>query len=198
MSSSASTRHTDETHWSNAERRLCQINNNTQHHDNSFTPEQLTALSNSLDFSTPKTPLESIDFIENNIGREGNALEACSATPSATTFKFSGTGATAHRSSSRTYQRPHRGADGLHQTAEKDPEGKTWEVDYKLDRSLRIMGTPRLWFCEQLTEHAQAWDDKVKQLVSNLDVMDVSSATPASLQRISDPAKSARRPCASA
>ena len=42
-----------------------------------FTPEQLTALSNSLDFSTPKTLLESIDFIDNNIGREGNELPEC-------------------------------------------------------------------------------------------------------------------------
>jgi hypothetical protein len=154
-----------------------------------FTPEQLTALTNSLDFSTPKTLLESIDFIESNIGREGNELPEClqrDAFGEYHEIQWDWGYGTLVELKDLTSDRIQELTTYI-ETAQKDPEGETWEVDYKLDRSLRIMGTPRLWLCEQLTEHAPAWDDKVKQLLNNLEVMDVIQRHARKLeQRISD------------
>jgi hypothetical protein len=154
-----------------------------------FTPEQLTALQSVLDFSTPKTLLESIDFIANNIGREGMELPECLQRDA-----FGDYYQVQWHFEDRTHvELKDLTSDRIQELvvyvdkAQKDPEGETWEHDYKLDRALRIMGTPRLWLCEQLITEGCTWDDKVKQMLNNIEVVDVIERHARKLeQRISD------------
>lgn len=153
-----------------------------------FTPEQLTAVKSSLDFTTPSALLASVDFIDKNIGREGSELPECLQRDAFDECSIQWDwGYNTHVELKDLTSDRIQELTAYIETAQNDPEGETWEHDYKLDKMLRIMGTPRLWFCEQLTTQAPAWDDKVQQMLKNLEVVDVIKRHTRKLeQRIAD------------
>lgn len=140
-----------------------------------FTPEQLTALSSVLDFTTPSALLASVEVLNQNIGRtdDDSPLPECLQREAFGDFYSvqwdfqSGTHVSTDFLTSTSIKR----VAAYIETEQKDPEQTTgWERDRLVSRALRIYGTDRLWLIEQLNAQVAdwtAWDAQAEQLRKN-------------------------------
>lgn len=173
-------------------RGVC-VKSNKQTHNtmNNFklTPEQLTAVKSVLDFTTPSALLASVDVINQNIGRtdEDSPLAEClqrdAFESSSIQWDFE------QRSSIKLKDLYGPKLDEVHAYLENNDHDA--EADYKLGHALLIYGTPRTWLCEQLQKELAGrrpkWDNKVNQMVANIEVVDVIERHARDLElRISD------------
>ena len=152
-----------------------------------FTPEQLTAVKSVLDFTTPSALLASLDFIDKNIGREGSELPECLQRDAFDECSIQWDwGYNTHVELKDLYGPK---LDEVHAYLENNDHDA--EADYKLGHALRIYGTPRTWLCEQLQKELAGrrpkWDNKVNQMVANIEAVDVIKRHTRKLeQRIAD------------
>lgn len=160
-----------------------------------FTPEQLEAITDILDFSTPSKLIASIQFISDNIGRGGDDVELPECLQRDALASCDLQWEFGYRT--EVYIQDLHGnkldaIDAYLETEANDPEQTTgWTYNSDLNRGLRIYGTSRRWLIELMQDKlANSWNDwngKVEELVKNIECVDVVERHARKLeQRVSD------------